>query len=47
MEDIITTKLSEIDQAMLMRYGVDVLSDKELEAQALTEAEYQLLTENN
>lgn len=42
MEDIITTKLSETDQAMLMRYGVGVLSDLELEAMAQTEYELQL-----
>jgi len=42
MEDITTTQLSEIDQAMLIRYGVDVLSDLELEAQALANAQSQL-----
>lgn len=42
MEDITTTQLSEIDQAMLIRYGVNVLSDLELEAQAIANMESQL-----
>lgn len=31
----ITTTLSELDYAMLLQYGVEVVSDEELEAEAL------------